>query len=285
MGMLFLLPIFSAIAQATALATDKVTLSLRRVTFKTYAAISFPLTFFVVLVIFIAAPSPFSMTLLEDTRWWFLIVLISATIGSNIVYYRALDDDTLTEIETFELLKAFPIILLSSLVFIDERNPVVILAALVAAGFVIWSHWEHHQIKIEPRTIPYLFCILVLEPTRALATKMLLIAWHPLSLELVRTGVVAIVLGLVYAKYRQRVSPRVIIMLAITSVLYTAAWLLIYVSYQQLGVVYTTLILTLQPLLIYLASIIFLREKINRKKIIAFGVILIAITIAQLAHN
>ena len=53
----------------------------------------------------------------------------------SITYYRALDDDGLGEVQTLDLLHYIPVVLVSFL-FSDERNMVVVAAALVATGAV-----------------------------------------------------------------------------------------------------------------------------------------------------
>jgi drug/metabolite transporter (DMT)-like permease len=70
--------------------------------------------------------------------------------------------------------------------------------------------------------------------------------------------------------------------LLLTNILTSIAWVLYYYSYQVSGIIYTVLIFSLQPLLVYLAGLIFFKEKFNYKKFISFAIILIAIIIAQL---
>jgi len=70
--------------------------------------------------------------------------------------------------------------------------------------------------------------------------------------------------------------------LIITNLLTTIAWILYYFSYQISGIIYTVLIFSLQPLLVYAASLIFLKEKFHWKKFAAFMITLAAIIISQI---
>jgi drug/metabolite transporter (DMT)-like permease len=61
----------------------------------------------------------------------------------------------------------------------------------------------------------------------------------------------------------------------------SVAWILFYFSYQRSGIIYTILIFSLQPLLVYLASVFFLKESLYWKKAVAFIVVLLSIAVAQ----
>ncbi len=276
----FLLPIFAAILQAGSFTIDKIALSIRRVNFKTYTGVSFPLIFLISLIIFCVAHPPLSLNLLQDS-WWLLLISIGIVIGTNLIFYRALQNDTLGEIQTFDLLYNIPAIILSSIIFIDERNYFVIVPALIASGAVIWSHWEHHHFKIAKYTIPFIIWILLISPFNSIISKTLLLTWSPISLELVRSGVVALILGSLFFKHIKRIPQKGLLLLLVTNILTTIAGILFSFSYQRQGIVYTLLIFSIQPLLVYLASVFILKEPLHIKKTIAFVVVLASIAFAQ----
>jgi len=118
----FLFPILAAILQAGSFTLDKVVLSIRRVNFKTYTGVSFPLIFLITLVIFFIFRPPLSLDLLAGNLRWLLLISVGMTIVTNLIFYRALDDDKLGEIQTLDLLHSIPIIIFASVFFADERN-------------------------------------------------------------------------------------------------------------------------------------------------------------------
>lgn len=277
----FLFPILAAILQAGSFTLDKVVLSIRRVNFKTYTGVSFPLIFLITLVIFLIFRPPLSFDLFVGNLWWLLLISIGMTIVTNLVFYRALDDDRLGEIQTLDLLHSIPIIIFASVIFADERNFFVIIPAFVASSAVIWSHWEHHHFKIAKHTLPFVVWSLSIAPISASISKVLLASWNPISLELVRSGAVASILGPLFAKYAQRISFKAFSLLLATNILTSIAWILFYFSYQRSGIIYTILVFSLQPLLVYLASVFFLKEPLHWKKAVAFAIVLLSIGIAQ----
>jgi uncharacterized membrane protein len=278
----FILPILAAVLQAGSSTLDKAILSIRRVNFKTYTGVSFPLIFFITLIIFFLFRPPLSFSLLSGNLWWLLIIVVLITIITNLIYYRALDADCLGEIQTINLVQNIPIIIFASIIFADERKFIVIIPALIASLAIIWSHWERHHFKMAKFTLPFLFWSLSMAPLGALISKVLLVNWNPISLELVRTGAVALILGPLFLKYEQKINLKTFLLLLATNILTSVAWIFYYFSYQRSGIIYTVLIFSLQPLLVYLASVFFLKETLKWKKAVAFAIVLISIAIAQI---
>ena len=277
----FIFPILAALLQAGSFILDKVVLSIRRVSFKTYMGVSFPLIFIITLIIFLIFRPPLSMELLSGNLRWLLLISIGMATITNLMFYRALDDDGLGEIQTFDLLHNIPIIIFASVIFSDERNFIVIIPALVASLAVIWSHWEKGHPFVRKKTRPYLLWILIIGPLEAAAFKEILAIWDPISLQFVRELIIVPILGFMYADTLRRVSPKSFGAIFFTGAILTLGSILFFVSYAKLGVIYTTLIFTLQPLLTYLGALLLLKEKFYRKKFIAFLIVLISIAVAQ----
>src|SRR3989344_655815 len=231
-------PILSAVLQAASFSLDKVILSFRKIDFRAYIGISFPLIFFINLLIFFAFDSPISRELIYKTFWW-LFASVALTIASNVIYYRALKHDKLSEMEVIGLLTALPVIIFSGIIFSDERNYVILIPAIIASIAIVWSHLKRGHLLIKKDTIPF------------------------------------------FQKQIKTISTSALWLLALTNVLTSVAWILFYFSYQRSGIIYTMLLFSIQPLLVYFVAIFILKEKIDRKKLIAFVVVLISIAIAQ----
>ena len=278
----FLFPFAAAILQAASFTLDKFILSLKRMNFKEYIGVSFPLYFLVILAaFFIVRPEISLRTLLTGNNLPLILLSSALIIVTNILYYRALDRDTLGEIQTFDMLHAIPIIIMSSLFFVDERNYVVVIPAIIAALAVVWSHWEHHRIKIKKYTLPLVIWSLVVAPVGAAILKILLQTWNPISLELIRSGFIALVFVVMFWRYIKNVTPQKVGLQIITNILTAVAWIFFFYSYQRSGIVYTVLLFSLQPFLVYLTSLFFLKEKFHPKKAVAFVVVLISIVAAH----
>ena len=273
----FLFPILSAILQAGSFTLDKVILSFRNINYKTYNTISFPLLFIITGIIFLIFHPSLSLKNFSGHQW--LLVLALAIIGfiGSIILYRALDHNYLGEVQTIGLLQNIPLVVLPAIIFADERKIFVIIAALIASGAIIWSHWEKNKIKFGKYNLSYVAYSLLLVPLASLVTKQLLITWHPISLYLINAAILTLAFIPFLAKERDKISPKIFFFFVATNLLSVTAALFYYFSYQRSGIIYTTLLYSLKPLLVYFASLLILKESIHWKKIVAFGVVLASI--------
>lgn len=278
-------PVLAAVLQAGSFTLDKVVLSLRRIDYKTYIGISFPLYFAITLIIFLIFQPSLSLSLFTGKFFWLILLSIFLTIAANVIHYRALDADKLSEIQTIDLLHTIPLIILASIIFTDERNVVAIISALTASLAIIWSHWEHHHFRIAKYTLPFLLSALTIGPFRSIIFKELLTIWNPISLELVLSGATALAIAPFFFRRAQNISLKASLLLVAINALSAIAWILYYFSYQRSGIIYTVLIFSLQPILVYFASLFFLKESFQKKKFIAFLIILAAILVAQIASQ
>ena len=277
-----LFPIIAAVLQAGSSTLDKVVLSVRRIDYKTYTGVSFPLIFVFTLVIFLIFRPPLHIGLFAGSVGLLILLSIVLSTINNLLFYRALDEDTLGEMQIIRLVRNIPIILFAGIIFTDERNLFVILPAMIASVVVIWSHWEHHHFELAKKTKLFVIWSLIYAPIGAAIIKSILVLWNPISLELIRSGAIALFLvPLFFGSIIKNISPKAFLLLIGTNILTAIAWILFYFSYQHSGIIYTTLVFSLQPLLVYLASLILLKEKLQPKKALAFVVVLVSIAVAQ----
>lgn len=278
----FLLPVWAAILQTGSATLDKVVLSMRRVSYRTYLGFSFPLIFFITLIIFLIARPPFDVNLLIGKYFPLILGSVVIVLISNLLYYKSLDKDLLEELQIISLVSNVPAIVFTSIIFTDERNYKIIALAILASLAILWSHWERKHFRIKKDTLIFLVWVLIGAPLGTPIAKELLRVWHPISLLLVRDGIAALIFGLVYFRYEKKIELKPALLLIFINALSTAAFIFLWMGYQKIGVVYTVLVFSLQPLLVYISSVILLKEKFQLKKALAFLVILISIGIAQI---
>lgn len=276
-----LFPFIAAVAQASSLVFDKAILSAHGVDYRAYLRFGYPVYFAATVVLFLIFSPPLSPELFLGELFVLFLMSAAVMLVLAITYYRALDDDGLGEVQALDLLHYIPVILVSSFLFSDERNMFVVVAALVAASAVFWSHWEHHRVAVERRTLEFVVWAAVAAPIEAVIAKTLLAYWHPVAFATVRSGVIAVAIFLLFSKHAQRLPPRAMRLSVFPAMLSAVAIMLYFYSFQQFGIVYTVLLFSIQPLLVYGAAVLFLKEKFHRKKAIAFVIVLGAITAAQ----
>lgn len=278
----FLFPITGAILQASSFVIDKVILGIRRTGYKLYLAVSFSVIFLVVCVFSFFAHPGFRPELFQG--WWGAALVLSILLiaSGNIIYYRALEKDFLTEIQTIDLLQGIVVIVFSSIAFSDERNWNILAPALVASAAVVWSHWKNHHFSIAKNTSPYLIWSLFIIGPSAGLSKLLLSQWDPLALQLVRSGAIAAIMGPLYGRSIHKAPFKVYALIILTNILSASAGWAYLTSYKVSGIVFTILLFSLQPLLVYAGSVLFLKEPAQPKKRVAFVIVIACIIAAQM---
>ena len=279
----FFIPFIGSLLSSGAAITDKVLLGGKGITYKNYSVVSFLAALFVAGIAFFAFGTQITLDLFKGYAGLLLIFTTATILTSNLLYYHALKNDLLTEMETVTLLANVPIIIAAFIFFPDEnKNLLILYAALIASLAVIWSHWEKGHPFVKRKTWPFLIWVLIIAPIEAAAFKQILTIWHPISLQFVREIIIVPFLGFMYADTLKKVSPRSFVTIFFTGSILTLGSILFFISYSKFGIIQTTLIFTLQPLLTYIGGLVLLKEKFHKKKIIAFLIVLIVITIAQI---
>lgn len=278
----FLFPLIASIMQASSFTIDKLVLSAKKITHKQYLGISFPAIAILTLIIFLIFQPPLDFSLFQGKYFLLILLAIALSMASNLIFYNALKHDFLSEIQSIELMRDLPLIIFAALIFPDERNYLRIILALIAGISIIWSHWEKKGFKIAKRTLPLLLWNLVANPFRGIISKYLLETWNPISFQLIINGSIGIIFFFLFFKNIKKTPKKAIPYLMLTNFLTTIAWILYFFSFKQSGIIYTVLIFSLQPLLVYLAGIILYKEKIEAKKLASFAIILAAIILAQI---
>jgi drug/metabolite transporter (DMT)-like permease len=277
-----LFPIVAALLWAGSFALDKEILNMKRVNWRRYLLASFILLFVVHAAWFALIRPPWHWALLTGTFFLLLLVNTVRHVGANILYYRALQHDDLNELNLWSMFHSIPTIIVTGILFADERNWIVVIPALVASIAVVWSHTNHHKLVIRRRTAPYIIWSFISAPMGAIIAKILLREWHPVSLGLALHVALAVVFVALYHRSWKPVGTSSSLMLLLTNIMVGSASVLVMFGYQRLGVVYTVLLFSLHPILVNVFSSVFLGERITRKRSIGFAVVLASIVVAQL---
>ena len=278
----FLFPILAAALEASAMTLDKVALSIQKLSYKSYLGINFPLVTLVLLVVFLIIRPPISSALFAGKLPLLILLCALISFAVNLLYYRALSKDNLNELQIVDLLFGLPTALYASIFFVDERKPIILGMIILVSIVIVWSHWEKHHFKIAKRTSYYLIWIVTIAPFSPLAIKELLVVWHPVALTAIISAITTLLLAPIYLKYAPRTSPKAFLTLLVISIFNGLATIFYYFSYQVSGIALTMLLFSLQPILVYFASVFFLKERLHWKKLTAFIIILISIAIIQI---
>ena len=277
-----LLPLAATILQTASAVVDKIILSKRKLPYETYIAYSFPMIFIVNALLMILFAPPFGAYLFTNTTIMLLAADIIIIVGANIFYYKLLKKESLSETYTIGLLSNIPSVLVVGLFFASERSPLTLILALISVGVLAAAHYKNGRLFVSKKEAAYAIWTLAIFPFGAVISKQLLFTWSPISLEFVRGGLVTAVMLFFYARYLKSVDLKTMMLLITTNAVSAIGWIYYFFSYQQSGVVFTILVISLQPLLVYFASVFLLKEKLEMKKFMAFCIIVLSIIVVEI---
>lgn len=213
-----------------------------------------------------------------------MVAVVAIACVRNLLYYYSFQREGLCQIEPFMSFSPLLTVLLAGMIYPNETNGTVFILAIIAAIALVFSKIEKKHLTIDKALIP-IVAVVFLEALENNLTRELLRFYSPVSMYMIRCFFIAIsLLIFVRPKIGKLYIKEVGSLLAI-SFLWVLVMVAVYYSYQSVGVVYTSLVLMLSPILIVLGSKFILKEKgVSKKNIIALVIVLACVVLAQFAR-
>ncbi|MAG02776.1 hypothetical protein CMI42_05545 [Candidatus Pacearchaeota archaeon] len=209
-----------------------------------------------------------------------LIVLFSILANCFIIY--ALKRDSLSELTPMRLTAPLFTILIAFIfsfffeVYTDERNYSVLFFALVASVALIIAHVKRDEIVFDKYSIftligSFLFAV------EMVLSKPLLGFYNPITFYFIRSLWIFVITLLIFHPKVSSLKSKAKWMIFGVSIIFVLYRVIIYYGYLTLGIVFTTSILVLAPVLIFVLARIFLKEKVTRKQVISSLIIVLCV--------
>jgi drug/metabolite transporter (DMT)-like permease len=206
----------------------------------------------------------------------FLVVVIS--IFANYFSFYAFKHRDLSKIQSIRLTAPLFTILLAFLLsfffeaYANERNYYILLFAFIASLSLFFSNIKKHHLKFDKYSWAMLFgsFLFAVELT---ISKPILEFYHPITFYFIRS---LFILVISYALFRGSLSnlkPAGKGLFLASAVFWVAYRGILYYAYGIFGIVFTTTVFILSPVLIYICSFIFLKEKVTKAQVISSMVI------------
>lgn len=273
----------ATIAQAGNTIIDKIALTRQRMELRIFIPILFILLFLLTAVLFpwLGWISPLILTAKYQMLFW---AMIAVAIIWNIFYYRAVQAEKVHEFELIVMGQPLVTILLASVFLANERNWPVVIVSIIAAATLLMAYVRREHFEFS-RELWGLVVAVILMSVELILIDLLLAVFSPVALYAVRTGIVAIVFLLWYRPHLKLVANHHYSLILASAALGVTQMVAKFYGFSQFGVIYTSLILILAPILVYLASAIILHEKIKVRTIIASIIILACVVFATVFRN
>src|SRR3990172_5519876 len=263
-------PILAAIILSTETLLDKKILTGYNVSYRDFVGIGmfFVWIFILPMSLFLGQIKPEALSM---TYIGYLIIVSILAVLYNLIYFRSLQHEHVVDILPFVLITPLVTIVFAS-IFAGEHNSKILILGFLASTILILTHIERKHL-IFNRYLAALIIYSILFATEAIFIKKLLVVYSPIALYAARVSITAFLMGIAVKPRFERISPKPLTMLLLVAFLASIRYPLIYFSFKAVGIIFTVLILTLEPVLTYILSVLFLKEELKWKN--AFGVLVI----------
>jgi drug/metabolite transporter (DMT)-like permease len=279
---MFIFPFLSALANAGSVVIDKFTFKKYKIPVEVFIPVLFLLVF-ILTSLFVPFLGRVSLKILEPFYLFVFAGMVMAAVIQNIFYYRAIQAEKVAEFELFNMTVPLVTVLLAAIIFPAERNWYVFLAALAASLTLIFTHLKKTSIVFSRGSLFALIAVLFIA-IEIQFQKIILEVISPVSLYAIRCGFLALIF---IVMHRQAFAKNALLAwkyLLIPSILAVLTMVFRFYGFETVGIIYTVLVLTISPLLIYLASALLFKEKVALRVYVGAIIILGAIIIGTLAE-
>jgi len=273
-----LYPIIGSLALAAGTVSEKILLKSKKLKIYSYQTLSFllisllliPLLFF-----FWKMDSP----AIETKNIIIFIGIIAISLTANLFTFYSLKWEKVSATESARILEPLLVILLTLIFsfFIDSglynKNPKVLLPALIAAAALIFSSVKKHHLSFNKYVLAaiagsFFFAL------ELVISRLILDYYSPFTFYFFRCFGIFIFSIIILHPKLSDIDNKV----KLYSVCIAAIWIVyriaLYYGYIQLGVLFTTLLVMLAPVFVYLFAFIFLKEKPTWRNILASAIII-----------
>ena len=209
-------------------------------------------------------------------------VIIFSIIANLLVAY-AVKWEKVTELEPMRIIEPLLVILLAFLFYAAERQTSihVLGAATIAALALIFSHIKKHHLRFNKYAIAALLGALFFA-LELVISRSILQYYNPMTFYFIRCSLIFIVGFIIFKPNTKSFSKNTWHQLILLGIIGSFVRTLIYYGYLNLGIIFTTLLFILTPVILYVLARIFLKEKLTWRNIVATIVIIACVAYALL---
>lgn len=200
--------------------------------------------------------------------WLLFAFMLAVAFVWNLFYYQGIQREEVHEFELVMLFSPLATIVLAELLLPTERSLSTFIAGVIASIALLLSRVEKKHFSLSPYW-KQLFIATFLIAFESILLKKLLSDFEPTVLYFFRTTVLAVMFIIAFRPKLLQISKNAYGLTIITAFFGVVQMVLKFYGFANIGVVETTLILILGPIIVYLLSNIIFKERISTKTSIA----------------
>jgi len=272
------IPILGSLALAINTILEKIILKKREMSIKKYQTLGFLGIIIAMLPIIYFFWKISSEAFTLKNIFIFLLVIIFSVIA-NFLYYYSLKKEKVSKLESARILEPFLTILLSiifSFIFgeiLYEKNFKIIIPAIIATLALVFSQVRKHHLRFNKYFITAIFASFFFA-LELVTSRLILDFYSPVTFYFLRCISIFLISFAVFRPKLSGLEKKTYGKILLIGAIYR---MVIYYGYLIYGIIFTTLMITLGPILVYAFAWIFLKDKPRLREIIAFLIILACI--------
>lgn len=202
----------------------------------------------------------------------------------NVLFYYSLSGDRVSRVQPIAMMVPITSVALAAIFYPDERNWPIFMITLIAASALAYSRIEKHHLVLNKYSVAMLGFVFLMS-VESLLAKYILEVFSPVAFYTIRIGILTFFLSLFLRPNLKNFGKKRLRSVFLLSFLITAEMIAWYIAISQIGIVKTSLIFLLGPVLTLLASKFHLKEKITLKAALSDAVIVICIAASILVGS
>lgn len=277
------LPFLGAFFEATGVVIEKNMLKLRGLNYKNYTVFSF------LAIILVSLPFLLFYWKVDEGALYFgNLIILGAVIGfailANLLVYYSMKREDVTVLEPIWLMQPLFTVLLAVLFYPEERNWMIFLLAVIASFVLIVSHIKRKHLYFNKYLMAGMLGSLFFA-IELILSQSILEFYSPFTFYFIRCLGIFIVTLLLFRPKTRILNGKVSLGFLLIGILWVLYRAIIYYSYGSIGVIMTTVIFILSPVLMFIFAIFFLKERPSLKQTLSMIIILICVALALIIGN
>jgi drug/metabolite transporter (DMT)-like permease len=275
---MYYIPILGALSLGAGTILQKTILRKRKIGIRLYQSAEF---FAIVLAMlpFVYFFWKLDSPALQPMNIFVFSMVIIFSIAANLFTYYSMKWEKVSRLEPAKILEPLFTIILAivfSFIFgeaLFARNSRIIIPALIAASALIFSHVKKHHLTFNKYFIAaiagsFFFAL------ELVTSKLILDFYSPITFYFLIFFSIFLISLIAFRPKLNEIDNKLKFKILILGALWVIYRIVIYYGYLTLGVVFTTLLIMLGPVFVYLFAWKFLKEKLEWKNILAAAIII-----------
>lgn len=281
--MAYYLPILGALTLAAGTIFERLVLRNRKIDIKLYQVASF-FAIILSLIPFLYFFWRLDAAALQIKNIIIFFSVVFFAVIANLLVFYSMKWEKVSNLEPARVLEPLFVILLA-LVFslfakgLYDQNSRVVIPAIVAALALIFSHAQKHHLRFNKYFIAAILgsFFFALE---LVISRLVLDFYSPISFYFLRSSAIFLISLALFKPNFKKLNTKIKWEIFITGVIWMIYRVIIYYGFVKIGVIFTTLLIMLGPIFIYIFAHFFLKEKIGWRNFVAAIIIVASVIYA-----